>query len=104
MSRKGFPWTVPGMIPTVTPPCSFAPREAASITPPRPPQQRIAFSRAMRDPAVLAAPYSSPVHSSFPMTAICMPRNPPWEHGAQGNKKILFNIFKKFFLMEGPTW
>jgi hypothetical protein len=53
-------------------PSSLAPREAASITPPRPPQQRTAWPAAMRPPARSAARYSSTVHSSFPMTAICM--------------------------------
>ena len=51
---------------------SLAPRHAASITPPLPPQRRTALFSAMREPASRAASYSSPVHSSFPMTAICM--------------------------------
>src|SRR5215467_2932787 len=43
------PRSVPGRIPTVVPPVDFAPRQTASITPPRPPQtttaRRLASSR-----------------------------------------------------------
>ena len=40
----------PGRMPTTSPPASEAPREAASITPPRPPEKRTAPARATSAP------------------------------------------------------
>src|SRR5439155_5791133 len=59
----------PGRIPTVWPPADFAPRQAASITPPRPPVTRTAPSSAKRLPAASASAICSAEASLAPITA-----------------------------------
>src|SRR4051812_39632685 len=56
-------------MPTVSPPPSFAPRQAASITPPRPPVTTIAPSSASRRPAAYACSRSSCAGADAPITA-----------------------------------
>ena len=57
-----------GRTPTVRPPALFAPRAAASMTPPRPPQTRTAPARAISAPASSARAAVSGAGSESPMT------------------------------------
>src|SRR3954454_10218015 len=59
----------PGRMPTVVPPACFAPRDAASITPPRPPVTTVAPSSASRRPADSACSSCSAVAELAPITA-----------------------------------
>src|SRR3954469_25540382 len=60
----------PGRSPTVTPPASLAPRHAAAMTPPRPPQTSTAPARASAWPTSSAAAFSSASASPAPTTAM----------------------------------
>src|SRR5437667_7620717 len=65
-----------GRSPPTIPPFSFAPRQAASITPPRPPVTRTAPLDAISAPTSFAAAYvlSGQWSPSDPITRICMRR------------------------------
>ncbi len=71
-SRYSLPSLVSGTMPTVIPFFSFAPRQAASITPPSPPHTTVPRFPAIRPPVTSAVSYSSIVQSPAPITAICM--------------------------------
>jgi hypothetical protein len=59
----------PGRMPTLVPPACAAPRQAASITPPRPPHTTIAPRSARRRPSSSAMLACSGVASPDPITA-----------------------------------
>ena len=61
--------SIPGRIPTVVPPAAFAPRQAASIAPPSPPQTSTAPASASSRPTSSAVESSCPVASPGPTTA-----------------------------------
>src|SRR3954453_14606471 len=62
--------SLPGSSPSVTPPASCAPRHAAAITPPRPPQTTTAPARASSAPTVSAPRSWSASASPVPTTPI----------------------------------
>ncbi len=89
ISRLVLPSPMSGRMPTVVPPCSFAPLHAASITPPIPPQTSVPWFVATRRPTSCAAAYSSGVQSAAPITAICILVH---QTGCIKNCAILFTI------------
>ena len=76
-ATKGFASarSVPGRRPIVRPPAAAAPRHAASMTPPRPPQTRIAPASARREPvSSAAARHAASAASLGPATATIVRR------------------------------
>src|SRR5512136_2775638 len=60
----------PGKMPTVRPPLDLAPRQPASITPPRPPHTIMTPRSAKNSPALSASLASSGEQDEYPLTAM----------------------------------